>query len=300
MTDRRIKIATLNRTKEIIRKYGFSFKKSLGQNFLIDINILHRIVDAAELNDETGALEIGPGIGALTEQLAERAHCVTAVETDRRLLPILEAVLKCYEQVHIVYGDILRIDLHSLFQKYFQDVTHVSVVANLPYYITTSIIMKLLEDRLPLKNIVVMIQKEVAERMVAKPGSKDYGSLSVAVQYFAKPEFICTVPHTVFIPQPNIESTVIRLRIRQTPSVLVRDEARLFDVVRASFTQRRKTIWNNLKAKYADKCSVEKLIGALSAAQIAPNRRGETLSLEEFAALSDAIGQVLMYANNKN
>lgn len=300
MTQTKIDIATPNRTKDIIRKHGFSFKKSLGQNFLIDMNILHRIVDAAELDDVTGALEIGPGIGALTEQLAKRARRVTAVEIDQRLLPILGEVLEPYEHVHVVHGDVLKVDLHDLFREQFQDVERVSVVANLPYYVTTPIMMKLLEERLPLKNIVVMIQKEVAERMAAKPGGKDYGSLSVAVQYFAEPELVCTVPHTVFIPQPNVESAVIRLRVRQTPPVQVKDESLLFDVVQASFAQRRKTIWNNLKARYASKCGTDRLTEALGAAHIEPNRRGETLSIGEFAALSDAIGQAIARAEEED
>ncbi|MEQ7054604.1 16S rRNA (adenine(1518)-N(6)/adenine(1519)-N(6))-dimethyltransferase RsmA [Paenibacillaceae sp. P-4] len=300
MTQTRIDIATPNRTKDIIRKHGFSFKKSLGQNFLIDMNILRRIVDAAELDDVTGALEIGPGIGALTEQLAKRARRVTAVEIDQRLLPILGEVLEPYEHVHVVHGDVLKVDLHELFREQFQDVDRVSVVANLPYYVTTPIMMKLLEERLPLKNIVVMIQKEVAERMAAKPGGKDYGSLSVAVQYFAEPELVCTVPHTVFIPQPNVESAVIRLRVRQTPPVQVKDEPLLFDVVQASFAQRRKTIWNNLKARYASKCGTDRLTEALASAHIEPNRRGETLSIEEFAALSHAIGQAIARAEEED
>lgn len=300
MTQSKMDIATPNRTKDIIRKHGFSFKKSLGQNFLIDMNILRRIVDAAELDDVTGALEIGPGIGALTEQLAKRARTVTAIEIDQRLLPILGEVLEPYEHVHIVHGDVLKVDLHELFREQFQGVERVSVVANLPYYVTTPIMMKLLEERLPLKNIVVMIQKEVAERMAAKPGGKDYGSLSVAVQYFAEPELVCTVPHTVFIPQPNVESAVIRLKVRQSPPVHVEDEVLLFDVVQASFAQRRKTIWNNLKARYASRCGVDRLTEALAAAHIAPNRRGETLSIEEFAALSDAIRHAIAQAEEES
>lgn len=300
MTQSRMDIATPNRTKDIVRKHGFSFKKSLGQNFLVDMNILRRIVDAAELDDMTGALEIGPGIGALTEQLAKRAPHVTAIEIDQRLLPILGEVLEPYEHVNIVHGDVLKVDLHELFREQFQEVERVSVVANLPYYVTTPIMMKLLEERLPLKNIVVMIQKEVAVRMAAKPGGKDYGSLSVAVQYFAEPELVCIVPNTVFIPQPNVESAVIRLKVRPTPPVQVKDEALLFDVVQASFAQRRKTIWNNLKARYSSKCGVDKLTEALDAAHIEPSRRGETLSIEEFAALSDAIGHAIAQAVEEN
>ena len=283
-------IATPSRTKEIIRKHGFSFKKSLGQNFLIDMNIMRRIVDAAGLDEHTGALEIGPGIGALTEQLAKKASRVTAVEIDNRLISILHEVMEPYPNVSVVHGDVLKVDLHALFQDRFQEVERVSVVANLPYYVTTPIMMKLLEERLPLKNIVVMIQKEVAERMAASPGGKEYGSLSVAVQYYCEPEIVCTVPHTVFIPQPNVESAVIRLKVREEPPVRVSDEALFFEVVQASFAQRRKTLWNNLKARYNQLMGTEALQEALEEAQIEPSRRGETLSLDEYARLSEAIG----------
>lgn len=289
MTRTAMDIATPTRTKEIIRKHGFSFKKSLGQNFLIDMNIMNRIVQAADLDEHTGALEIGPGIGALTEQLARQAGTVAAVEIDQRLIPILGEVLAPYENVSVVHGDVLKVDLPQLFTDRFSTMDKVSVVANLPYYVTTPIMMRLLEERLPLKNIVVMIQKEVAERMSAKPGGKEFGSLSVAVQYFSEPEIVCTVPPTVFIPQPNVESAVIRLKVREKPPVEVKDEQRFFEVVQASFTQRRKTIWNNLKVRYAGELGSDALQGALAAANIEQSRRGETLSLQEFASLSDAI-----------
>lgn len=211
-------IATPRRTKDIIQRHGFSFKKSLGQNFLIDQNILNKIVNAAGLDETKGALEIGPGIGALTEKLAQSAKAVTAVEIDQRLLPILEEVLAPYEHVKVRHGDVLKLDLREVFATDFADVSKVSVVANLPYYVTTPILMRLLEDKLPLENIVVMIQKEVAERMAASPGTKDYGSLSIAVQYYSEPELVCIVPNTVFIPQPNVESAVIRLRVREASS----------------------------------------------------------------------------------
>ncbi|WP_028595212.1 16S rRNA (adenine(1518)-N(6)/adenine(1519)-N(6))-dimethyltransferase RsmA [Paenibacillus assamensis] len=293
MTRSMMDIATPSRTKEIIKKHGFSFKKSLGQNFLIDMNIMRRIVQAAGLDEKTGALEIGPGIGALTEQLAREAGKVTAVEIDQRLIPILAEVMEPYANVSVVNNDVLKVDLSALFEEQFSGMDKVSVVANLPYYVTTPIMMKLLEERLPLKNIVVMIQKEVAERMAAAPGSKDYGSLTVAVQYYSEPEIVCTVPHTVFIPQPNVESAVIRLKVRENPPVQVNDERLFFDVVQASFAQRRKTLWNNLKARYGAEAGVEGLQGALETVDINPQRRGETLSLEEFARLSDAIGALL-------
>lgn len=282
-------IASPRRTKEIINRHGFSFKKSLGQNFLIDQNILDKIVGAAELDGSAGALEIGPGIGALTERLAEAAGAVTAVEIDQRLIPILEEVLAHHPHVKIRHADVLKVNLPELFKEDFAGVEKVSVVANLPYYVTTPILMKLLEDRLPLRHIVVMIQKEVAERMAAAPGGKEYGSLSIAVQYYSEPEIICTVPHTVFIPQPNVDSAVIRLKIRERPAVEVADEQHFFEVVQASFTQRRKTIANNLKARFFPKEGRERLEALLAEAGIDPARRGETLSLEEYARLSDVL-----------
>ncbi|MNO79484.1 Ribosomal RNA small subunit methyltransferase A [compost metagenome] len=282
-------IATPNRTKDIIRRHGFSFKKSLGQNFLIDQNILNKIVDAAELDSTKGALEIGPGIGALTERLAQSAGAVTAVEIDKRLIPILKEVLEPYEHVHVEQADVLDVDLPALFAANFKDMSKVSVVANLPYYVTTPILMKLLEEKLPLEHIVVMIQKEVAERMAASPGSKEYGSLSIAVQYYSEPKLICTVPHTVFIPQPNVDSAVIRLTVREEPPVDTKDEAHFFDVVRSSFTQRRKTISNNLKSRYTLPEGRERIDALLHQAGIEPSRRGETLSLQEFATLSNVL-----------
>ncbi|WP_458120589.1 16S rRNA (adenine(1518)-N(6)/adenine(1519)-N(6))-dimethyltransferase RsmA [Paenibacillus sp. Z6-24] len=285
MSDRH-DIATPRRTKEIISKHGFSFKKSLGQNFLIDANILNKIVEAAELTPERGALEIGPGIGALTERLAQQAKAVTAVEIDQRLIPILRDSLSEYSNVNVRHGDILKVDLHELFGEDFSGVDKVSVVANLPYYVTTPILMKLLEERLPLDNIVVMIQKEVAQRMAAQPGGKEYGSLSIAVQYYCEPELVCIVPKTVFIPQPNVESAVIRLKLREQPAVQVEDEQHFFDIVQSSFVQRRKTIANNLKTRYFNGGDREQLEQLLASAGIDPTRRGETLSLQEYAVLS--------------
>ncbi|GAB6992547.1 16S rRNA (adenine(1518)-N(6)/adenine(1519)-N(6))-dimethyltransferase RsmA [Paenibacillus pini] len=282
-------IATPRRTKDIIQRHGFSFKKSLGQNFLIDQNILNKIVDAAGLDSTKGALEIGPGIGALTERLARQAACVTAVEIDQRLIPILTEVLAPHPHVKIHHADVLKLDLAELFKRDFSEVSKVSVVANLPYYVTTPILMKLLEEKLPLENIVVMIQKEVAERMAAAPGSKDYGSLSIAVQYYSAPELVCIVPRTVFIPQPNVESAVIRLSVREKPPVEVDDEQHFFEVVQASFAQRRKTISNNLKSKFFPGEGRERLDGLLLEAGIEPSRRGETLSLQEYATLSNLL-----------
>jgi len=279
-------VSSPKRTKDIIAKYGFTFKKSLGQNFLIDQNVLRNIVQAAELNKSSGALEIGPGIGALTEQLAKAAGRVTAVEIDQRLIPILRDVMSIYDNIDIVHGDVLKLELGPLLAEKFAGLERVSVVANLPYYVTTPILMKLLEERLPLAHIVVMIQKEVAERMAAAPGGKDYGSLSIAVQYYCVPKLVCTVPHTVFIPQPNVDSAVIKLTVRDRPAVDVSDETRFFRIVHAAFAQRRKTLGNNLTALFG-KERREALQAELTALGIDPVRRGETLSLEEFARISN-------------
>lgn len=283
-------VATPRKTKEIIQKHGFSFKKSLGQNFLMDLNILRQIVSAAELTSQKGALEIGPGIGALTQQLAKQAGKVVAVEIDQRLLPILLETLEGYP-AEVIHGDVLKMDLKELLRDKFQQVSAVSVVANLPYYVTTPIIMKLLENKLPLENIVVMIQKEVAERMAAVPGSKDYGSLSIAVQYYCEARVISIVPRTVFVPQPNVDSAVIKLALRKEPPVRVSDEAFFFEVIQASFAQRRKTIYNNLAARYCSKENKKEMEALLREAGIQPSRRGETLSIEEFARLSEILLQ---------
>lgn len=281
-------VATPKQTNDIIKKYGFKFKKSLGQNFLIDQNILKNIVAAAELDETKGALEIGPGIGALTQELAQAAGRVTAVEIDNRLIPILREVLSGVPNVHVEHGDVLKLNLKELIENQFKGLTGVSVVANLPYYVTTPILMKLLEEKLPLEHIVVMIQKEVAQRMAAKPGGKEYGSLSVAVQYYCIPELVCIVPHTVFIPQPNVDSAVIKLSLRNKPAVDVPDEGHFFRTVQACFAQRRKTIANNLTS-YVGKIHRERLGPLLEGCGIDPSRRGETLSLEEFASLSRAL-----------
>lgn len=282
-------IATPKRTKEILQKYGFSFKKSLGQNFLIDLNILSKIVGAAELTKEKGVIEIGPGIGALTEQLARQAGKVVAIEIDQRLLPILADTLSPYPHAEVVHGDVLEMDVASLIQERFTEQSSVSVVANLPYYVTSAILMKLLEERLPLENIVVMIQKEVAERISATPGTKAYGALSVLAQFYAEADIVTIVPHTVFIPQPNVDSAVLRLRIRQKPAVEVKSEKMFYRVVKASFAQRRKTLSNNLMNNLFGKDRKEEMLAMLEEAGIDPARRGETLSLEEFARISNLL-----------
>lgn len=283
-------IATPVRTRAILEKYGFSFKKSLGQNFLIDTNILKKIVSFAELTEESGAIEIGPGIGALTEQLARAAKKVVAFEIDQRLLPILKDTLSPYPHVDIIHQDVLKADVGSVIAEKFADTKDIMVVANLPYYVTTPIIMKLLEDKLPIRGIVCMLQKEVADRIAAQPGTKDYGSLSIAIQYYTEAETVMIVPKTVFVPQPNVDSAVIRLTLRESPAVEVKDEDFFFQVTKAAFAQRRKTLLNNLTSQLPDgKQKKEGILTALTSSGIEPSRRGETLSLREFARLSDEL-----------
>jgi len=280
-------IATPTRTKEVLEKYGFSFKKSLGQNFLIDTNILHNIIEAADLSKEKAAIEIGPGIGALTEQLGRAAGKVVAVEIDQRLLPILSDTLLPYDNIEVVHGDVLDLDLHALLAEKLAGFDKISVVANLPYYVTTPILMKLLEERLPLENIVVMIQKEVAERIAAKPGSKEYGSLSVAAQFYADTQVAMIVPASVFIPRPNVDSAVIRLKVREKPPVDVDDVDVFFRVVKGSFALRRKTLLNNLMNGLFPKTQKDEVVQMLTDIGIDPTRRGETLSMDEFARLAN-------------
>jgi 16S rRNA (adenine1518-N6/adenine1519-N6)-dimethyltransferase len=283
-------IATPIRTRAILEKYGFSFKKSLGQNFLIDTNILRKIVEFAGLTESSGAIEIGPGIGALTEQLARSCKKVTAFEIDQRLLPILRETLSPYDNIKIIHQDVLQADVPAVIEEEFQDIKDIMVVANLPYYVTTPIIMRILENRLPIRGIVVMLQKEVADRISAKPGTKDYGSLSIAVQYYTEAETVMIVPKTVFVPQPNVDSAVIRLTRRTTPAVSVRDEEFFFQVTKASFAQRRKTLLNNLTSGLPNgKEKKEQILAALENSRIEPSRRGETLSLDEFGRLSDEL-----------
>ena len=270
-------------TRKIVEKYGFKFSKSLGQNFLIDENILTKIVEGAGVSKEDVVLEIGPGIGTLTQALADRAKKVMAIEIDKALLPILEETLGQFSNVKVIHGDILKLDILPVIKGIEGKI---KVIANLPYYVTTPIIMKFLEEKIPLTNMVVMIQKEVADRMQAKPGTKDYGSLSVAVQYYCEPKIIARVPRSVFIPQPNVESTVIRLDVLKEPRVSVRDEKLMFEIVRAAFGKRRKTLLNALTGSTLG-LEKEKVREALKRSGIAEERRGETLTIEEFANLSD-------------
>lgn len=283
-------IATPKRTQEILKKYGFSFKKSLGQNFLIDPNILHNIVSHANLTKESAAIEIGPGIGALTEHLARQAGQVVAFEIDQRLLPVLEDTLSPYNNVEIVHSDILKANVMEVMEAKLADYQDVMVVANLPYYVTTPILIKLLMEKLPIRGMVVMMQKEVADRITAKPSTKEYGSLSIAIQYYMKAEIAMTVPKTVFIPQPNVDSAVIKLTRHDAAPVNVLDEDFLFTVSRSSFAQRRKTILNNLQSQLPHgKAKKELILAALAEANIDPTRRGETLSIQEFGKLADLL-----------
>ncbi|QNK88158.1 MULTISPECIES: 16S rRNA (adenine(1518)-N(6)/adenine(1519)-N(6))-dimethyltransferase RsmA [unclassified Sporosarcina] len=283
-------IATPVRTKEILAKYGFSLKKSLGQNFLIDPNILRNIVSHAGLSEKTGVIEIGPGIGALTEHLARSAGKVVAFEIDGRLLPVLEDTLSPYDNVTIVHQDILEADLLQVMQDHFADYEDVVVVANLPYYVTTPIIMKFLLGKVPVSGMVVMMQKEVADRITAVPGTKAYGSLSIAIQYYMDAEVAMIVPKTVFMPQPNVESAVLRLTRKETAPAKVIDEDFMFVVSRGSFVQRRKTILNNLQSSLPNgKLKKEVILQAFEQIGMDPGRRGETLTIEEFANLSNAL-----------
>lgn len=288
-------IATPKRTQEVLKKYGFSLKKSLGQNFLIDPNILRNIVSHANLTKDSAAIEIGPGIGALTEHLARTAGQVVAFEIDQRLLPVLEDTLAPYDNVEIIHADILKANILEVMTEKLSEYKDVMVVANLPYYVTTPILIKLLMEKLPIRGMVVMMQKEVADRITASPSTKAYGSLSIAIQYYMKAEIAMMVPKTVFIPQPNVDSAVIRLTRHEKALVSVIDEDFLFTVSRASFAQRRKTIINNLQSQLPrGKEKKELILSALAEAGVDSTRRGETLSIEEFARLAD-----ILYSNFK-
>lgn len=286
-----IDIATPTRTKEILAKYDLKAKKSLGQNFIIDTNILRNIVDAGDVDKDTTVIEIGPGIGALTEQIAKQAKEVFAFEIDDRLLPVLDDTLSPYDNITIFHQDILQVDFKQFEEEHLSDASRIVVIANLPYYITTPIIMALLESALPVQTMVLMMQKEVASRLEAKPSTKAYGSLSIALQYYTEVEVAFTVPRTVFMPQPNVESAIIRLDIRPEPIVKVKNQALFMKLVRASFQQRRKTIWNNLRKSLEFKEQEEGLREAFVHSGIDPSRRGESLTIQEFAQLADAISE---------
>ena len=285
-------MAKLIQSKEtiaVLQKTNFRFKKQFGQNFLIDSSVLKNILDYSEINKEDLVLEIGPGIGTLTEALCEKAGFVIAIEIDDHLIPILKDNLSEMKNFSLLHGDALKVDFQKLLSEH-PEFSSVKVVANLPYYITTPILMSLLEKKLPFRSITVMVQKEVALRMKAAPGTKDYGALSLAVQYYSIPEIVQEVPPHCFIPRPNVSSTVIHLQLHKKAPVSVKDPALLFKSVKFSFMQRRKTLVNALSSGFhLDKKRLQDLLGSLSYPE---NVRGETLSLEDFALISDAIGEM--------
>ena len=285
-----MRIADYSVTKAVLERHGFSFKKSFGQNFLTDTNILQKIVDTAEIDDQVNVIEIGPGIGALTEFLAERAAQVMAFEIDHRLVPILADTLRDFDNVTVVNEDILKVDLAQHIQNFKNPDLPIKVVANLPYYITTPILMHLIESGIPFSEFVVMMQKEVADRISAKPNTKAYGSLSIAVQYYMTAKVAFIVPRTVFVPAPNVDSAILKMVRRPEPAVAVEDEKFFFKISKASFTHRRKTLWNNLTGYFGKTEEVkDKLTKALDQAGLSPSVRGEALGLEEFASLADAL-----------
>ncbi len=270
----------------LCKKYDFKFKHGLGQNFLTAEDVLFAIADAAEI-DGGGVLEIGPGFGCLTAVLAARAKETVSLEVDKKLAPVLSETLAGYDNIKIIYEDVLKCNLNELIKDNFGD-EKVSVAANLPYYITTPVIMRLLEEKLPLKNIVIMVQKEVAERICSSPGGKEYGAVTIAVNYYAEPAMICDVSRDLFVPAPNVDSAVLKLSVREKPPVCVNDEKRFFALVKAAFAQRRKTLLNALKnsGMFGD---AGKISGAISAMGFDPKIRGERLSIEDFAKLSELL-----------
>ena len=275
-------------TIDVIQKHGFRFQKKYGQNFLIDTHVLDKIVSAAGVTKDDLVLEIGPGIGTMTQYLAEAAREVVAVEIDKNLIPILEETLSEYDNVTILNEDILKVDIAALAEEK-NGGKPIKVVANLPYYITTPIIMGLFESGVPLDNITIMVQKEVADRMQVGPGTKDYGALSLAVQYYAKPEIVANVPPNCFIPRPNVGSAVIRLTRYPEPPVKVEDPKKMFALIRASFNQRRKTLVNGLSNAPEIKASKEDVQNAIAKMGLSETIRGEALTLEQFATLSNLL-----------
>lgn len=282
------KLSNPQKTIEIIQKHQFAFQKKFGQNFLIDGHVLNKIIAAAEITKEDCVLEIGPGIGTMTQYLAESAGKVAAVEIDRNLIPILEETLADYDNVTVINEDVLKLNIRELADRY-NGGHPLKVVANLPYYITTPIIMGLLEGHAPVKSITVMVQKEVAQRMQASPGSKDYGALSLAVQYYADPYIVANVPPNCFIPRPGVGSAVIRLTLREKPPVEVKKEKLLFSVIRASFNQRRKTLQNGLNHSPEITASKEQIQEAIASMGLPASVRGETLTLQQFIVLSNLL-----------
>ena len=285
-----MRIADHSVTRAILERHGFTFKKSFGQNFLTDTNILQKIVDTAEIDKKVNVIEIGPGIGALTEFSAESAAEVMALEIDDRLVPILADTLRDFDNVTVVNQDILKVDLAQYIAEFKNPDLPIKVVANLPYYITTPILMHLIESGIPFSEFVVMMQKEVADRISAQPNTKAYGSLSIAVQYYMTAKVAFIVPRTVFVPAPNVDSAILKMVRRDQPAVAVQDEKFFFKISKASFVHRRKTLWNNLTSCFGkSEETKDKLTAALERADLSPSVRGEALSLEEFARLADAL-----------
>lgn len=281
-------IATPTRTKQLLEQYGFKFKKSLGQNFLVDTNVIRNIIDAAGIDKTSGVIEIGPGMGSLTEQLAKHAKHVLAFEIDQRLIPILGETLSPYDNVTVINEDILKADVASAIETHLHDCDEIFVVANLPYYITTPILMGLLEKHLNINSYVVMMQKEVGERLSAAPSTKAYGSLSIAVQYYTDVKRIMVVPKGVFMPPPNVDSLVVKLTTLESPRVDVEDETLFFKLTRGAFVQRRKTILNNYMSLIQDsKEHKARIVEWLEESGVAPSRRGESLDLNDYAQLSN-------------
>ena len=282
------KLSNPQKTIETIKKYEFAFQKKFGQNFLIDGHVLDKIIAAAEVTKEDCVVEIGPGIGTLTQYLAEAARNVISIEIDKMLIPILQETLADYDNVTVIHQDVLKTDLWELVREHNEG-RPVKVVANLPYYITTPIIMNLFESRLPVSSVTVMVQKEVAQRMQAGPGTKDYGALSLAVQYFAVPYIAANVPPNCFMPRPRVGSAVIRLTRHERPPVEVDDEQAMFQIIRASFNQRRKTLVNSLHNSPQISKTKEEILRALEQMGLSQTVRGEALTLEQFAALTDLL-----------
>ena len=276
------------KTIEVIQKYEFAFQKKFGQNFLIDTHVLDKIISAAEITKDDLVVEIGPGIGTMTQYLACAAREVVAIEIDKMLIPILQDTLSAYDNVTIINEDVLKVDLNKLAEEK-NGGRPVKVVANLPYYITTPIIMGLFENHVPLHSITIMVQKEVADRMRMGPGTKDYGALSLAVQYYAEPYLVANVPPNCFMPRPNVGSAVIRLTVHEKPPVTVRDESLMFRLIRASFNQRRKTLANGLNNSPELHYSKEQIAEAIEKLGTSPSIRGEALTLEQFALLADIL-----------
>lgn len=287
-----MRIADYSVTKAVLERHGFTFKKSFGQNFLTDTNILQKIVDTAEIDKNINVIEIGPGIGALTEFLAENAAEVMAFEIDERLVPILEDTLRDHDNIKVINEDVLKADLQTRVKEFKNPNLPIKVVANLPYYITTPILIHLIESKIPFAEFVVMMQKEVADRISAEPNTKAYGSLSIAVQYYMTAKVAFVVPRTVFVPAPNVDSAILKMTSREQPLVEVKDEDFFFRVSKISFVHRRKTLWNNLTSHFGKSEEVKaKLEQALENANIKPSIRGEALSIPDFARLSDALSE---------